>query len=432
LADPLSLLPAAGNPTPTPGKALPAATASTPPASGSTSSAQPELTASLQPPSQTDAITLTVWTIERLSPQAEAESGEMMAQGLNIFEETYPNIKVEIILKKPYGRGGILDFLRTSKDVAPTVSPDVVFIDIAELPQAWRSELIQPLDGLLDRVVAADLLPAARNIASVDGRLAGMPFELDLDHVVYNTGQTSAPPLLWTDILSSGVRYTFPAKSQNGQLNDTVLAQYLAVGAKLRDDENSPMIDESALRSILEFYAAAVAANVVDASVLEADQTDALWADYLSTKTGITHVSVHRYLTDRNLLSVSAVAQVPTRDGVPTNIGRGWGLAIVTPERARQVAALQFIEWITAPDRLVAWNQQVGYIPPRSTALDLIAGDDPYWIFVEEQLNYVQPRPAFSGYDLLARILHEAVATVIKGEATPEEAIGTAVGALNP
>ncbi|MFQ5610746.1 MAG: extracellular solute-binding protein [Anaerolineae bacterium] len=381
---------------------------------------------------QTRPITLTLWTIERFSPQAEGEPGQIMATGLKVFANTYPHLNIEVLLKKPYGQGGILDFLRTAKEVAPSVLPDLVFIDIAELPPAWRAELLQSLDGRLDRNVVGDLHPAAQNVGSVDGHLVGVPFEMGLSHLVYNTSKVASPPLLWTDVLSQNVRYAFPAKSQNGQVNDALLAQYLAAGARLQDDEGAPIIDEPALRALLEFYAAAVEAEIIDASLLEAAQTDDLWPVYLNAEVGLVNASAHRYLADRGRLSSSSVSSLPTRNGVPVNIARGWAMAIVTDDPARQVEALRFIEWFTAPDRLATWNRSVGYIPTRISALAMMDDGDPYWAFVEEQLNFVQPRPSFAGYDLLARILHEAIAAVISGEATPEEALVIATGALNP
>lgn len=430
LPDPSTLLPAAGISTGA-ATATPAPIA-TPvePTPASTPPVDEQVEAAENP--EAGNMTLTLWTIERLSPRAEGETGEMMAKGLEVFEETYPHLKIEVILKKPYGRGGVFDFLRTSKDVAPTVLPDVIFIDIAELPQAWRGGLIQPLDGALDADVVDDLLPAARNVATFDGQLVGVPFELDFNHLVYNTNKMSAAPLRWTDVLSTGVPYAFPAKSQSGQVNDAPLTQYLALGARLQDAEGAPMIDEPALRQLLEFYAAAVDAGVVDASLLEAGLADELWPAYLNAEVGLAHVSVHRYLADRSLLKSSLASSIPTRDGVPVNIGRGWALAVVTTDPQRQEEVLRFIEWLVAPDRLATWNQQTGYIPTRTRALQIVAADDPYWEFVAEQLTFVRPRPFFSGYDLLARILHQAVASVLSGEATPDEAIATAVGALNP
>jgi maltose-binding protein MalE len=61
-----------------------------------------------------------------------------------------------------------------------------------------------------------------------------------------------------------------------------------------------------------------------------------------------------------------------------------------------------------------------------------LAGDDPYWAYLTEQLNTAQPQPGFTGYDQIGRIFQQAVEQVIRGEATPDEAAAAAVDALTP
>jgi maltose-binding protein MalE len=76
------------------------------------------------------------------------------------------------------------------------------------------------------------------------------------------------------------------------------------------------------------------------------------------------------------------------------------------------------------------WNTINRTIPTRDTAYQNVAGDDPYWVYLTEQLNTAQPSPSFDGYDRIGRIIQQAVQQVISGEATPEEATATAIDAL--
>ena len=88
------------------------------------------------------------------------------------------------------------------------------------------------------------------------------------------------------------------------------------------------------------------------------------------------------------------------------------------------------IEWFLSTGNNATWNTINKSIPTRDSAYQQLAGDDPYWVFLTEQLNTAQPQPAFIGYDQIGRIIQQAVQQVISGEATPADAVATAIDAL--
>ncbi len=377
-------------------------------------------------------LVLTFWTVESISPKAEGEVGEFIAGSLADFERANPGISVNVLLKKASGKGGMLDFLRTARDAAPSVLPDVALMNATDLNQAAADNLLQSLNGRLNRSIVQDLLPAARRIGTVGDQLVGVPLSLEVQHVAYNTAQFVTPPLLWTDVLSTTTLYVFPAKGANGLVNDATLSQYFSAGGEFLDDQGNPTIDERALRNVLEFYAQARDNGVLDPRVLEASTTEELWPAYLANEAGMAQVSVQRYLADRETLNNTLFAPVPVQreSDIPVAIVRGWALVLITSDPARQSAALSLIEWFLSTTNNAAWNTLSKSIPGRDTAYQQLAGEDPYWDFLTEQLNAAQPPPAFSGYDRLGRIVQQAVVEVISGESTPEEATAAAVDAL--
>jgi ABC-type glycerol-3-phosphate transport system substrate-binding protein len=390
------------------------------------------LTAATTP--ENEALTLTFWTVEAISPRAEGEPGNFMAQSLQAFEANNPNIQVEIVLKKPSGKGGVLDFLRTAREVAPTILPDVAIMNATDLNQAFAAGLLQPLDNRLDRSIVQDLLPAARKMGTVNERLVGVPLSLQMDHTIYNTKVFTAAPMLWSTVLSSDTRYLFPAKGINGLVNDITLSQYFSAGGTFHTDQETPKIDDRVLRNVLTFYQQALENKVIDPTLLEAATTEDLWPIYLQGQAGLTQVSVRQYLTNRNAFNNSAFAAIPVQDeqDTPIAITRGWALVLITDDIERQRAALRLIEWFLSTSNNATWNNLNKSIPSRDTAFQQLAGDDPYWTFLTEQLNTAQPQPGFSGYDQIGRIFQQAVEQVIRGEATPDEATATAVDALTP
>lgn len=383
---------------------------------------------------ENEGLTLTFWTIEAISPQAPAELGSFMAGSLRTFEANNPAIKVNLLLKKPGGKGGVLDFLRTAREAAPAILPDVAIINATDLNQAYTDGLLQTLDNRLDRSIVQDLLPAARKMGTVNERLVGVPISLEMEHTIYNTSTFTTTPILWSDVLSSNTRYLFPAKGTNGLINDATLAQYFSTEGSFHNDQDTLQIDDRVLQRVLTFYQQALEIGVIDPAILEAATSEELWPLYLEDQAGLTQISVRQYLTDRETLTTSTFTSLPLfdKDATPVTITHGWVLVLITDDLERQRAALRLIEWFLSTSNNATWNKINNSIPSRDTAFQQLAGNDPYWVFLNEQLNTAQPQPGFAGYDQLGRIFQQAVEQVIRGEATPEEATATAMDALAP
>ena len=375
---------------------------------------------------QPSIITLTFWTIERFSPQ-----DEIIAQQLAGFERNNPDIKIEVLLKRTSGQASALNLLKTAQRVAPSILPDVAILSTDDLLQAWRNKLIYPFDGLLDRTVAQDLLPAAQRLGTIDENLVGIPLELDVEHMVYNTGKVFTTPVVWTDVLSNVFSYHFPADGQNGLLNDSLLIQYLSTGAELTDEQGTPVIDKPALRTLLNYYKDLREEEIIDSKIIDAGRLKEVWNGYLAGLVEVTHVYANQYLGDRHLLSNTKSASIPSYNGETVTIGHGWAFVLTTDDSIRQKTALKLIEGFMQTEANARWATHATTIPTRQTAFDLVADEDPYWVFLRNYLDTTNPPPAFAGYDQLSRILLIAIQQVINGEATPDEAVETAIQALD-
>jgi ABC-type glycerol-3-phosphate transport system substrate-binding protein len=382
--------------------------------------------------SDTRPITLTFWTVEPVSPLAEGELGEFFQTSLDAFERNNPEGEVDLLVKKGSGKGGVVDFLRTAREVAPSVLPDVVVMDSTALSQAYTDGLIQRLDGRLDRSIVQDLLPAARRMGTVNETLAGVPLGIDMEHTVYNTLTYTSTMVLWTDVLSQSNSYVFPANGVNGLVNDITLSQYFTSGGELLGDEGLPKIDDRVLQAVLEFYGQAREIGIMPDTILEAATTEELWPTYLEGRARVAQISVSQYLTDRELLNNTAVGPLPVQEAgnTPAGVMHGWMLVLITDDVERQAEALRLIEFFLATTQNADWNKINKSIPVRDTSFQQLAGDDPYWKFLTEQLNTARPEPRFPGYDRVGRIIQQAVEQVLRGEATPAEATITAIDAL--
>jgi multiple sugar transport system substrate-binding protein len=374
------------------------------------------------------AITLTLWTTEAFFPTEDNDSGQVLAQQWQAFEAAHPNVTIEYILKKPYGKGGILDFLSTARTAAPAVSPDLATLDTLELDEAAAAGLIQPLDDLVSSELQQDLFPFARH--RDDGQLMGIQFETDVEHLIYNTNKIDNPPLTWREVLSDSVAYIFPAGGEGSLVNDAFLIQYLAVGGPLLDESGTPALDKDALVEVLQFYKEGLGVGAIPPSVLEFADLDDCWVVYVSAQAALSNVSSARYLADRGLLKNTAFAAIPTRDGNVVTLSKGWALALVTEDSGRQAAAAQLIEWLLEPENNANWNLAAGHLPTRQAAFDHLGTEDPYFPFARQQLENVHPRPMDAAYEKISRALQRAVQDVLQGEVSPEEAAETVIAVV--
>lgn len=373
-------------------------------------------------PTPAPIITLTIWTKESFSP-AEGEAGQVLNEIFSAFSEKHPDVHIEYALKKPYGKGGLLDFLRTTSQVVPAALPDLIVIDTTELNKAAREGLVQPLDGLLGREILDDVFPFAIQACSLDGHLMGMQFEADIEHLAYNAGLLPAPPLTWADTFTRGAIYLFPGGGEEEKVNDAFLIQYIALGGQFVDKNGLPALDKELLVKVLEFYQEGRKRNVIPLSILECKTLDDSWAFYLAGKAAMANVDSHLYLLEGLGRPDTSFAPIPTQDGRPMTISRGWAVALVTSDQARQALAAELIASLMRPEMNAAWNRAAGHLPTRRAALDDIGLPEDYLAFLRTQMEAARPRPSMPAYDNLAKALQRAIQNVLLNDVSPAEAV---------
>jgi multiple sugar transport system substrate-binding protein len=300
--------------------------------------------------------------------------------------------------------------------------PDLVAIDTIELKEAAQAGLLQPLDELISTELQEDLFPFVQKVGRFEDQLVGLQFETDIEHRIYNTNKLEEPPLTWTDVLTDGVSYVFPAGGREGLVNDAFIIQYLALGGQLVDETGQPALNEELVTQVLQLYRDGYEMGVIPSSVLDFETLDDCWPVYLSAEVAMTNVSSRLYLVDRELLMYTQFASISTRDGNATTLSQGWAWAIVTSDRARQVLAVQLIEWLMEPKNSAEWNLAARHLPTRRAAFEALGSEDSYYPFLSKQLEGAHPRPAGAIYSNVARVLQQGVEKVMTGEATTQEA----------
>jgi ABC-type glycerol-3-phosphate transport system substrate-binding protein len=376
-------------------------------------------------------ITVTVWCPPLFAPGETTGASRVLAAQAEEFAAAYPDYRLDWVVKPPNGAGNILEFLRSARDVAPAILPDIVILEDRELEAAARDGLLQPLDSLMSEDLRSDLFNASLEAGYVDHQWYGIQFETDIAHLIYNTTLVDAAPLTWTDVISESIPYAFPAGGDAGQANDVFLIQYLARGGKLTDDAGAPFVDEAFVRDVLSFYARGLAAELFPQAIAEMSTDEEVVSSLTDGEAAICTIHSDFYLGTRDQLRNTGFATIPTWNGTRATVGDGHVLAIVTSEPARQAAAKSAVDWFLEPTRLVAWARAAGHLPTRISAIDLWGANDNYVRWASSELRSAYHVPQGPEYVRAYVSLQEAVQDVVAGTLSPEEAARRAADAIN-
>jgi len=375
--------------------------------------------------------TLVLWVPEEMSPYTDTPAATLLAERLEAFNQNQTDLQVEVLVKKAHGRGGLLDFLRTASAAAPSVLPDLVVLDLEDIRVASQAGLLQPLDGLLPPSLGEDRYPFAMELGQVGEQTMGMPLAIELEHLAYRPALVPTPPVTWTDVLSAGVPFVFPAAGHEGKVNGATLVQYLGAGGRLTDGEGNPLLEAEPLTAVLEFYARAADIGVVPSTtVLSLVDVDGCWEALQSGQAAMAVVGSHRYWTERP--PSLAPAPVPTRNGRVVALAQGWLVSLVTADPQRQMQAMALLAWLMTPEGYGAWTQSAGYLPATRGGLATWTVSEQERAVLEALLEGAQPAPPSPVQEAVGPPIQTALEAVLTGRRTPAEAAEQAVRSIRP
>jgi ABC-type glycerol-3-phosphate transport system substrate-binding protein len=391
---------------------------------------EPAVTPQPAPPTPVPdtTITLTLWLPTRFLPAEDNASYQVLQRQLNGFAGTVEGMPTQIVVKQDRGPGGLLDLLRTASPVAPDVLPDIIALDTSDLETAARSGLLQPIEPLLPAELIDDLYPFARDLGSINNELYGVVYDADVEHLA--TGSAAPLPSNWNDLLEARRRYLF-ALGSNNAVSNAVLGHYLSAGGRLTDEQGNPVLDEVALRIMLETYREARDAGVLPGNFVELTTADDVWNAWRGFGAAVVNLNSTRYLSVETRLPDLQVGNLPTLIQPARPLGRGWAYAIVTGDPRRQTAAAQLVQYLLSPQNNGEWTRAAGTLPGRAAALAQWDQADAYTGFANTQLAQARPLPSAAVRNVVGPAIRKAIEDVLAERSTPTEAAYIAALAVN-
>lgn len=374
-------------------------------------------------------LNLLAWWPDALAPAGQEKATLQLADDVDTFHASVPNVRVEIRLKKAQDAGGVMETLRAASAVAPRALPDVTLLRRTDLLAAVAAGYIQPLEGLVTSAVLGDLYPAALDLGRVDGVVYGLPYALDVEHIAYRPTVLTGSFARFDDVLADQQAFVFPAGVTAG-LSDVVFLQYLSAGGTATElSRGRP--NQAALRTVLAFYQQAVTQAIIDPSVLDYARSD----DYLfqlgEGKLNAAVVTSTQYLSLLADGQALDAAPIPLARGEPSTVVNGWMWVMVTKDKERQALAVRFMEWMMEAERLAAYTRLVNMLPARRAAMRVWDGGAFATLGSRLLLNARLPLNEDIGNTTLGA-MQNALAAVIGGQRSPDEAVNDVIEQVNP
>lgn len=393
---------------------------------------QPAATAVLSstPQSPPSVSSLRLWIPPEIGARTEPGAEELIGQ-IRAYRTMHPNLDVIVEQKLIEGQGGLLNYLQTGREVAPSILPDVVAVPTSLLTDTRVKDLFYPLEGSIGSEFLNDIYPAPVSQVVSNDHIYGYPFaSTGLTHLVYNPAVvTETVSLNWTRFISdTGHTMVFPADSREGAVFG--LQFYLAEGGTLVNQSGQVALEAEPLSRAL----ANIAVN--KGNLLQSHQLKTLDESWQYYQLGLSDTIWMRaeYLFGRQLADSLPVdkqgfSAVPGPESALIPMTTSWAWAITTSDPARQAVAADFIQYLTDPDSLANWSERSQVMPARRSAMALLAENDLYYRFLGEQSEYAQAMP-ISETSRVLDVIGDAVFQVLTTDSSPAAIADRAVAAL--
>ncbi len=217
--------------------------------------AQPTVLPTAQPTAAGPAV-LNVWWPEPLAPVENGDAADLLSEQISGFQSANQDVTVAFRLKKATDVGGIMSTLRAASLVAPGALPDLTLMRRSDVLSAAQAGLIQPFDERSVTTILDNLHPVVAELGRVNDRLYGVPYNVEVQHLAYQSGSYALDSWAFANVLAQKAAFIFPA-GRATSLSDVFLVQYRAETDTL--NSSGINIDTGKLRQLFEFYQQAVA-----------------------------------------------------------------------------------------------------------------------------------------------------------------------------
>jgi multiple sugar transport system substrate-binding protein len=386
--------------------------------------------------------TITLW-----EGYTEVEATSIKALAAE-FNKTHPSITVNVQF---YGNNDYA-LQKVLAAIAGGKPPDISYLYGSWAPNIATNPQVVSLNKLIAQDPSVnwnDFWAASRKVATVNGKIIGVPALVDNLALVYNKKlfkqaglATPTPSWTWSDFENAALKLNNPAAKQfgwayvNDASEDTVW-RFWAMLWQAGGSILSPDGKQAAFNS---------AAGVKALSLLQ--RLSAQHAIYLDDGSD-NYLSVfnngHIGMLWTGPWDLSQIVQSKVDFGVTTLPGDVNHQTISGPDNwvmfnngpAHTAAAWTFLKWLTSPATDLKWATMTGDLPIRASVAKLPGYADftkkypGIAVWAGNLANATQSRPQLTVYPKISTAVGQAVQSVLLGKAQPQQALSQAAQQVN-
>lgn len=365
-------------------------------------------------------------TIQWWSPNwDEPESREMVAE----FEAANPDIKVDLV---------ITDWDTYKSKIAAAIStnnaPELSTVLTTDVAPFAKQGLLADLTTLAPQagVNMADILKPALDIATVDGKVYGIPFRHDGSGIYYNEELLKAAgyesfPETWEEMVEMSKKLTtgnvtafaWPLGNQANAATRLVQQLYTYGGDVLDTDEKTCLLNSEAGKKALANIVNSVKESYASASSAEIDNTkmrDMFGSGQLAFNfTGPFDIETLK--TDYPDLKFKT-AVIPGDTGMGCTTANGW--TIVLAEKAtNKEAGAKLLAYLTTAENQARLTDS---FPASYEALKMEKFSTPELAPFAQQLENSRPEPTYTRWAEIEPIIYQYLQNAVAGTMSVDEA----------
>lgn len=386
------------------------------------SSSRPPLQGDQSAPQQSlDGVEgLVLWVPTFFSIDSASRADAVLAAALAEFAPSPVGSSVTLIPKAERGPAGMLSYLLTTSQAAAKLLPDVVLLNSFDLPRVADAGLLAPLAEEESALFSEIPLPILQT-AQWQGKLYGLPYVANLEHLVYQTDRLPLPPATWDTFLAQDKRLLFAGSSVDDYSVNFAWTLYLVGGGRV--DEEGNVADPEILKAAFEFLGRGRELELIPESALTLSSPQAVWTFFVNGNAEMAVVPADLYYNQQSEAGAISFAPLPTLDGEVRSVVTSWSFAIITQEPERRQRALRLLQQLFAPQIQGEWSGSARQLPTQPAAFAYWDGDDPYTLFLQEMLLHSVALPNLHTFEEIAHTMQQAQRDILAGEKSPQQVL---------
>ncbi len=387
-----------------------------------------------------DATIEITWLAQEGFDSANQPVAEWQKERAIKFVKEHPEVRITLTASGTQINDAMAKLLTQA---ANGTAPDVACVDSFFLPQYY--DYLQPIGDVLEKnnIPLDSWFPFAQSMMKPEDEVLAMWYDTDVRALYYRKDLVETPPKTWDELFAvmeplkeEGYSFLYPA-GKNETTSCDILPWFWGQGGEIFDDAGKPIFNEGAnqeaMLNTFEFLKKTIDTGItpqrVTSFMTDGDMIEDIASGQVAMFVGGSWLAtqVGAVIGQDAFNEMYGIVDVPYMEGgAPSTCCGGWTYGVFTKDETKRELAAQFvIDLYIGDEGNVGYTSASGNLPCRETSYDLSDRfkNDPNALAFREIFQNGHVRPAKTLYTYFSNEFQVALADVINGSKTPQEAL---------